>query len=237
LDVHKPKPVQSLREFAVEVGTIVLGVAIALMGEQAVEWLHWRHVVHEARTAIRDELLLDARAAADQVLYLPCQAQRLDALVARLEQPGSHWRGENTWGHGGLPRPFEAPMRPWIAAAWESAIADGAASHMDRGEMSLYAALYTLMPDFRRMMASQQQSVSDLAFLARDQELTAAARDRAVTAAEHARTDSYWSALGARQYLAGLAELGLRLTPKDRAAEIGFLHRRVGDCVNAAKLD
>ena len=36
MDIHKPKPIRNWREFLKEVGIIVLGVSIALAGEQAV---------------------------------------------------------------------------------------------------------------------------------------------------------------------------------------------------------
>lgn len=37
VDIHKPKPVHSIREFLSEIGVIVVGIAIALTGEQLVE--------------------------------------------------------------------------------------------------------------------------------------------------------------------------------------------------------
>ena len=39
---HLPKPLHGWREFAGEVGIIVLGVLIALGAEQLVEAAHWR---------------------------------------------------------------------------------------------------------------------------------------------------------------------------------------------------
>ena len=42
MDIHKPKSIRNWREFLTEIGTIVLGVSIALAAEQAVEWWHWR---------------------------------------------------------------------------------------------------------------------------------------------------------------------------------------------------
>jgi hypothetical protein len=45
VEIHKPKPVHNWREFLTELGTIVLGICIALGGEQALEWNHWRNQV------------------------------------------------------------------------------------------------------------------------------------------------------------------------------------------------
>jgi hypothetical protein len=46
---HLPKPLHGWREFAGEVGIIVLGVLIALGAEQVVETLHWRSEIADAR--------------------------------------------------------------------------------------------------------------------------------------------------------------------------------------------
>ena len=57
MDIHKPKPWHGLREFLKEYAIIVVGkVLTALAAEQAVEWLHTRTEVAEAREALRHEL-------------------------------------------------------------------------------------------------------------------------------------------------------------------------------------
>ena len=49
MEIHRPKPWHNLRELAKEVGVIAIGIAIALSGEQAIEWLHWRQSLQTAR--------------------------------------------------------------------------------------------------------------------------------------------------------------------------------------------
>jgi len=39
LDIHNPKPVHNFREFLSELGVVVLGIVIALSGEQLIESL------------------------------------------------------------------------------------------------------------------------------------------------------------------------------------------------------
>ena len=50
MEVHKPKAAHSWREFAIEIGTIICGILIALTLEQLVEALHWRSEVDETRS-------------------------------------------------------------------------------------------------------------------------------------------------------------------------------------------
>ena len=49
MDIHKPKAAHSLREFLIEIGTIVVGVLIALAAEQTVQTMHERRAATEAR--------------------------------------------------------------------------------------------------------------------------------------------------------------------------------------------
>src|SRR5690348_13077120 len=53
---HLPTPLHGWREFAGEVGIIVIGVLIALGAEQMVESWQWRGQAAEARTALRAEI-------------------------------------------------------------------------------------------------------------------------------------------------------------------------------------
>ena len=45
MDIHKPRPWHSFREFLKEYLIIVVGVLTALAAEAGVEALHWRHQV------------------------------------------------------------------------------------------------------------------------------------------------------------------------------------------------
>ena len=82
MGIHKPKPVHSLCEFFGEIGTIVVGVLIALGAEQAVEGLHHRTQVAELSEALNQELSYNLAVLRDTVSLQPCLDLRL-ANVAR----------------------------------------------------------------------------------------------------------------------------------------------------------
>lgn len=93
---HLPKPLHGWREFAGEVGIIVLGVIIALGFEQAVERVRWNQQVHAARDAIHREMAFDLADFADRLRVAPCldrdliEAQRrLDVAAATGSTPSS----------------------------------------------------------------------------------------------------------------------------------------------------
>ncbi|HLZ73542.1 hypothetical protein [Phenylobacterium sp.] len=89
MDIHKPKPWHGWPEFAKEIGTIVIGVLIALGAEQAVEWLHHRAEVAEARRALNEEVAFDLASFDFSVAQTGCMTRRLDELTLWLKSQDS----------------------------------------------------------------------------------------------------------------------------------------------------
>jgi hypothetical protein len=55
MHVHKIKPVHGWREFASEIMVIVIGIVIAIGGEQVVEWSHIRNQTSRKRRELLSE--------------------------------------------------------------------------------------------------------------------------------------------------------------------------------------
>ncbi len=75
---HLPKPLHGWREFAGEVGIIVVGILIALAGEQIVEAVHWRSEVANFRQAADGEVALDLGTYQYRIKENGCVERRLD---------------------------------------------------------------------------------------------------------------------------------------------------------------
>ena len=69
MEIHKPKPFHNLREFASEIAVVVIGISIALAGEQAVEMIHHRQQLSEARRAIAEELATNIAASKQNLAF------------------------------------------------------------------------------------------------------------------------------------------------------------------------
>lgn len=136
LDIHKPKPVHSLREFLSEILVIVVGVVIALSGEQLVESFHWRKAVSETREALNNELAFDLGVIRTRREQAPCMARRVSELRAIL---AAHAAGKPVRLVGAVSQPNFPHLR---TSVWETAIADQSISHMPRDLRLRYAALY-----------------------------------------------------------------------------------------------
>jgi hypothetical protein len=144
MDIHKSKPWHSWRELSKEVGTIVIGVLIALAGEQTIEALHWRHEVQQERAALNSEAQDFLGAAAVRVREQPClteQFQDLETVFQRHEL-GQPFR---------LRRPVQKPSGlSGTRGTWQIALAGQALSHMPLKEKLAYAAAFDVYDSFNR---------------------------------------------------------------------------------------
>jgi hypothetical protein len=95
LEVHAPKAAHSLREFAIELVTIVAGIVIAIGLEQAVETLHWHEKVKTARAALRSELQESDGFYEFRLAINECVALRLSQLSDIAELAAKHIETEN----------------------------------------------------------------------------------------------------------------------------------------------
>jgi hypothetical protein len=93
LDVHPPHaPTHTWKDFFIHVGTIVIGLLIAVGLEQTVEWLHHRHQVAETRAALLQERVQNRRLNhknIQQLLRMQATLQNnLQVLQAIKDHPG-----------------------------------------------------------------------------------------------------------------------------------------------------
>lgn len=137
-----PKPLHGWREFAGEVGIIVLGVLIALGAGQVVDTIHQRSDVAQLRAALNAELA-DDRARWENIRAGDaCTLRRLDAL--------DHWLAV---------APADARLKhayiPFLwnthTSAWDSAKASPAGQLLGLEERLTYASLYEGLDNWRRI--------------------------------------------------------------------------------------
>jgi hypothetical protein len=156
MDIHKPKPWHGWREFVKEIGTIVIGVLIALGAEAVVEKLHERRLSDEAREAVRAEIALDLANVQRRSQWQPCLDARLAELTDLIGKAG---RGE----------PFAPPLTVGNPGAplvhterWEAATAGGRTSLLGIDEQRAYGRLYTSFAAIYRQELEETQAWVDL---------------------------------------------------------------------------
>jgi len=156
VEIHKPKPVHNWREFLSEVGVIVLGICIALAGEQAIEELRWHNQVQGARQVIATEMAQNLVGAIIRLRTQGCIERRLDMLTDILDGAS---RGGTLPPVGDIGQP---PPRQWRSGSWESVVAAETATHFPRQELAQLADLYQLVARMEGMTQFNFQAWSEL---------------------------------------------------------------------------
>jgi hypothetical protein len=152
LDIHKPKAAHSVREFAIEIGTIICGILIALALEQAVEWSHGQKELREAREAITQELTWNATSLQTIAEQETCIDTRLDLLTA--------WaNGKAQIQSANLASIDNRPLlRNLRFTAWDIAKTSAVAAHMPVAEQLSYAAMYELLANEKGVVDSERRA-------------------------------------------------------------------------------
>jgi len=136
MDIHKPKPIHSLRELASEIGVIVIGILIALGLEQVIETLHTRHQTEIAEQAVDREVRFNLAKANRELDMRECMERQMAALSDAIGK-GDRAQVRRLVGSAGFVGPF-----PWTHAAWQAAVDSGAADHFDPARRHDYWLIY-----------------------------------------------------------------------------------------------
>jgi hypothetical protein len=148
--------VHSWREFLSEILVIVVGITIALSGEQTLEWFHWRHEVAETRAALRTEVGRDLDSLDFIISEEPCIDRRLAEVGGTLGVPGAP----------PLKRPLGQPQFPNMpSVAWDVARASGVVSHLPHEEAGHYRAIYTELEWTKARIDEQRSDWANLSAL------------------------------------------------------------------------
>jgi hypothetical protein len=215
---HLPKPLHGWREFAGEVGVIVLGVLIALSAEQLVERIRERSAAKLARDSIRAEISANLTGLAMRKQNEPCLSRRLDEVALALATAPPRGSGPIWVGH-----PYYAVLHDVQLRSSEQA---GNATLLSPNEQARYAEMYS---DFALYMAAQSDEIrawANLRVLEQRPQLDSVAHWQLRSALQQARTARWLMQASARQAAEAAAKLEIRAAgvPKwpQQSACIGF---------------
>lgn len=159
---HVPKPLHGWREFAGEVGVIVLGVLIALGAEQLVEQIHWSNEVASARRALAAEIAHNNRFFAFRAAVQPCLERRLTSLQMLAERAAKRQPMLIT---GDVMPDTGYNLRDNV---WESYRASQTLTHFDNDTLALLSNYYQQVGYSRLGMTQEGESQSVLRVLRGD---------------------------------------------------------------------
>ena len=138
MEVSPPQqPIHSWKDFLLHLLTITIGLFIALTLEAAVESMHHRHMVREARQSLRREIVDNHKLYANNVLKLQLNRSQLSHDIDQLRElrDGRKLDSPNlSWGWD---------WNSYRDAAWKTARESGAVSYMDSDLISTYSTVYS----------------------------------------------------------------------------------------------
>jgi hypothetical protein len=158
LDVHPPhEATHTWKDFFIHVGTICVGLLIAVSLEQTVEYFHHRHLVAEAREALRAEreLNLHRFQFENEVLHTTVGLLQTDATVYAFLRSHPHaapstWPGEiNLYGI----------LITYNVSAWKTAQQSGVLAYMPQSEVKRLDELYQRLDQINEVQ--QELRVAD----------------------------------------------------------------------------
>jgi hypothetical protein len=142
-----------------ELGTIALGVGVALAAEQGVEWWHWHQEVATARKTLLAEIAANDVLIARRVILRPCMERQIleaEAIIGDLEAkrpPRSY-----TALHTGIEQLYNDSQ-------WQSERASQVLTHFPDQELALMASHYATLEPFRLWMDHEGYAWADLSVL------------------------------------------------------------------------
>ena len=145
MDIHKPKAAHSIREFLIEIGTIVCGILIALGLEQSLEWAHWREKVNLAREGLREEIAFDDGFLVQRQKVADCVARRLSLYETTIEE------ATRTGRIGRLPKGDFTLAGPLDNNQWQSERASQTLTHFPRSEQSDMGRYYSVIETYKQV--------------------------------------------------------------------------------------
>ncbi len=208
MEIHRPGVVRNWHDFLKEVGIIVLGVSIALAGEEAVSYLNWKEEVAVVQDSVDDELEDALFSAMERIKIADCQRRTLD----RLDQIADQSQGSLA-----IRKPPVRRIRLWGSAAWDAAVASGAIAHMDHDKRNTYASLFSFLRLFRDLNLRQEELWARIDAYQHPRPLTDEARDRFVENVSQLRALTRTMNVAAQQFIARAEPLRLKLSPEDSA--------------------
>jgi hypothetical protein len=185
MEIHKPRPARNLREFFSEVAVVLVGIVIALAGEQLLISLEWHHKMRFVTEEMRQEVSGDGGPQVlERVALSPCISKALDAIRSSVEQNA----GRSTLLEA-VDR-FATPRHTWDSIAFQAAVSAGVLAQMPVDRVDAMSRFYSLMPALENANEREFRDGAALAALSRTGgPLTDVERGRVLEAVETLRRD------------------------------------------------
>jgi hypothetical protein len=137
MEIHSPEhPIHSIKDFAIHIAVVTLGILIALGLDGLREHFRERRLVRETRANFQYELGFDHTHSQDELKRVTHGRDQLDAIVKAMPDLALQHPEE-------LSKQLDKVSNPYYffsANSWDGALSTGALAHMSPEEVSAYAS-------------------------------------------------------------------------------------------------
>ncbi len=173
-------PSMGWKAFWSEILIVVLGVAIALAANEAVEDRSWRNKVAAGQVRLRGDTERIFVRSAEHYATQPCVDAQLDRLARNVMDSGATLKPAPVYSDStvGTSARFvlRMPTRPWSLPAWEALVANGTATHFSQPWQDRYGGLNDGVAQIRDYRMEANRLIGRLMALSYPTELDASAR-------------------------------------------------------------
>src|SRR5579875_1869247 len=137
MEVHPPEhAIKNWRDFFIHIGTITIGLLIAIGLEQSVELLHHRHQRHTAEHNLELEFQQNRAILAENERQLAITEQEITAFSQSLSPA-------HTQAAGAPPKWPKWNWSNFVSTAWDTARSSNATTLIPFDELQRYDGIYT----------------------------------------------------------------------------------------------
>lgn len=210
-------PSMGWRAFWSEIVIVVLGVAIALVANEAVGDWTWRNKVEDAETRLQGDIAWAFLWAAEKSVGHPCVDAQLAAMARNVLESGDTLQPMPVVGSLNLQMVVRMPNRPYRFPVWDALLADGTASHFATQRQALYARISEGMATSRMSEVETRRLSGNLLRMRDPIPLDPVVRADLLSEINNLRSLTAFEGLTATQRMRMLADAGI--APPDEMVE------------------
>lgn len=153
MEIHAPEePIFTWKQFLIHIGTVTLGILIALSLEGLLERSHHQHMIREARENIRSEIEDNLKEMKAHLVGAELNRKEAERVLQWLQEMQTKHKSSVNEFHLGFNR------ADLTNTSWTTAQAVGALSLMDYGEVKRAAAVYELQEEYQTLQRRMEDS-------------------------------------------------------------------------------
>jgi len=126
---------------------VVIGVAVAMMGQQWLAEGQQRKDMRVAEAALQFDLIQNYGNAKERLAIADCRADTYQLIAEKLLEQDERWTGmpwlkDPTAFGDSLPKLLRSPNRPWGSRNWETGLARGTFNSMDEERREKFDTIF-----------------------------------------------------------------------------------------------